>query len=490
MGAGRPLNTGSMPDGFVSRHGLGDAERRSAATRVLQSVRDAGVSTVRVSFVDQHGVPRGKVIVAGELESALENGLGITSTLLLKDTAHGTVFPVWKDDAGFGPGVMTGASDLVMVPDPVTYRELPWAPGSGWILADLYEPGGRAIPLSTRSLLGSAISRLADAGMAMVCGLEVEFAVYRVTEENLSHHQAGKPGDPPATELIAQGYQYLTEQTYDRLQPVMDLIRRHAEALGLPLRTLEAEFGPSQFEMTFQPGDPLTTADNMVLFRSMVKQVTAREGLHATFMCRPAVANAMGNGWHLHQSVRDTDSGHNLFVPADDEPLSPIGAKWLAGLLEHAVDGCLLATPTINGYKRYQPYALAPDRVQWGRDNRGAMIRSLCRSGDPASRLENRVGEPAANPYLYIGSQIIAGLDGITRGLSPPAAVEAPYDTAAGRLPDNLADAITAFDNSAFWRDTLGSTFVDYLVRIKRAEWKRFTQWVTDWEQREYFSLF
>jgi glutamine synthetase len=367
---------------------------------------------------------------------------------------------------------------------------LPWSPGTGWMPADLHDPHGRAIPFCTRTVLAGAVSRLAEAGMAMVCGLEVEFAVYRVRGENLEHHHAGRPGQPPETALIAQGYQYLTENTFDRLEPVMELIRQHAQVLSLPLRTMEAEFGPSQFEMTFEPGDPLTNADNMALFRSMVKQVCAREGLHATFMCRPGLPHAMGNGWHLHQSVVDIESGRNLFVPEPGGELSSIGGRWLAGLLARGVESCLLTTPTVNGYKRYQPYALAPDRVQWGRDNRGAMIRSLCRPGDSASRLENRVGEPAANPYLYIASQLLGGLDGVQRELAPPPPVEAPYETAAERLPDNLGDAIDRFDGSDFWRRALGQDFVDYYVHIKRAEWRRFMQWVTDWEQREYFSLY
>ncbi len=484
------MSNRSSATGFVARHGLDDPARQAAVANVLDTAREGGLHSVRIAFVDQHGVLRGKTLTAGELGSALENGVSVTSTLLLKDTSHATVFPVWGGDAGFGQGVMTGASDLVMLPDPATFRVLPWAPGSGWLLADLYHPTGEPVALSTRHVLRRAMSRLADAGMAMVCGLEVEFAVYRVTAPNLEHHHGGKPGTPPDTALLSQGYQYLTEQHYDRLEPVMELLRRNAEALGLPLRTMEAEFGPSQFEMTFHPGDPLSTADNMALFRSMVKQVCAREGYHATFMCRPGVPNAMGNGWHLHQSVRDTDSDRNLFVPADADELSPVAGKWVAGLLQHAVESCLLTTPTVNGYKRYQPFALAPDRVQWGRDNRGAMIRSLCRPGDPASRVENRVGEPAANPYLYVASQLLAGLDGVERGLAPPEPVEAPYDANVTRLPDNLADAIAAFDGSGFWRQALGAEFVDYYVHLKRAEWRRFLQWVTDWEQREYFSLF
>ncbi len=476
--------------GFATRCGLNDDARASVLSSVMECVREKGLETVRISFADQHGILRGKVILSDGLAEAMENGVAITSTLLLKDTSHATVFPVWDENAGFGPGILTGASDLVMVPDPGTFRLLPWSPGSGWMLADLYFRDGRPVHLSTRQILRNAVTRLLDDGMEMVCGLEVEFAVYRVTAPNLEHHHSGKPQQPPDTALLSHGYQYLTEQHYDCVETVMDLIRRHATDLGLPIRTLEVEFGPSQLEITFHPTGPMEAADRMVLFRSMVKQVCAREGLHATFMCRPGLNNAMGNGWHLHQSVRDSASGHNLFVPEPGGDLSSVAGRWVAGLLEHARESCLLTTPTINGYKRYQPFSLAPDRVQWGRDNRGAMIRSLCEPGNGASRVENRVGEPAANPYLYIASQLLSGVDGVERGLVPPDPVEAPYAADAERLPADLSEALRTFTGSGFWRDTLGAEFVDYYAHIKRAEWQRYMESVSDWEHREYFSLF
>jgi glutamine synthetase len=228
----------------------------------------------------------------------------------------------------------------------------------------------------------------------------------------------------------------------------------------------------------------------MVLFRSMVKQICRRHGYHATFMCRPNLLNAMGNGWHLHQSVVDRNTGDNLFVPEPGALLSEIGAWWVGGILQHAEESCVLSTPTINGYKRYQPFALAPDRIQWGKDNRGAMLRALCSSDNAASRIENRVGEPAANPYLYIASQILSGLDGVERKLTPPPAVESPYSAESRKLPVSLSDALTLFDQSTFYRSQLGEEFVDYYVHIKRSEWSRFLQTVSDWEHREYFSLF
>ena len=229
----------------------------------------------------------------------------------------------------------------------------------------------------------------------------------------------------------------------------------------------------------------------MVLFRSAVKQICRRNGYHATFMCRPRIPNVMSSGWHLHQSLRRTADGANAFTPTDaGTPLSEIGRQFLAGLIAHARGAAALSTPTINGYKRYRPYSLAPDRIIWGRDNRGAMLRVIGGPGDPGTRIENRIGEPAANPYLYFASQIWSGLDGIARKLDPGPSADAPYEAKAPTLPQTLADALAALREDACLREGLGSGFVDYFCRIKDAELARFNLDVSEWEQREYFDLF
>ncbi len=464
--------------------------------QVLKSVTDNGLETVRIVFVDQHGITRGKTLMASALEGAFKNGVSMTSTLLLKDTSHATVFPVWADDAGFGKGVMTGASDFIMKPDPATFQILPWAKKTGWMISDIFHQDGSAITFSTRRILQDAVARLRDKDMAFVCGLEVEFYVLKIEDSNLRHENENRPHDPPVTSLLSHGYQYLTENRVDELDEVMGFLQVNAQELGLGLRSMESEFGPSQFEFTFEPVSAIEAADNMVLFRNMVKQVCRRHGYHGTFMCRPDFKNSMGSGWHLHQSVIDTGTGNNLFIPdTGNRPdckngLSSIASKWIGGLLHHARASCILTTPTVNGYKRYQPFALAPDRIQWGHDNRGAMLRYLGRAGDEASRVENRVGEPAANPYLYIASQILSGIDGIENDRHAPQAVEQPYQGEGEMLPDNLSSALGAFSGSAFYREVMGDGFVDYYTHIKQAEWQRYLGAVSRWEHTEYFSTF
>jgi glutamine synthetase len=476
---------------FAERHGLWSDEQREAARRLRRIAEEKQCETIRLSFADQHGILRGKTLIASEALASLESGCGITTTLLAKDTSHKTVFPVWTAGGGFGMKEMEGAADALMVPDPTTFRMLPWSSGTGWVLCDLYFGNGKPVPFSTRQLYRSVVDRLGTRGLDFVAGLEVEFHLFKLDQAHMAPEDAGQPGRPPSVSLLSHGYQYLTEQRFDQIEPALDIIRRDVIALGLPLRSVEIEYGPSQCEFTFAPRRGLEPADNMVLFRSAVKQIAHRHGYHATFMCRPKFANVFASGWHLHQSLTWRDGGNNAFVAEDgDELLSPLARHYLAGLLAHARASTVFTTPTINGYKRYRTFSLAPDRAIWGRDNRGVMIRVLGAAGDPATRLENRIGEPAANPYLYMASQILSGLDGVDRKLDPGPSADTPYETKADFLPKSLQEAVAALDADPFFRDALGAGFVDYYVHIKKMEIERFQAEVSDWEHREYFELF
>ncbi len=476
---------------FVARHALWSDEQKEAASRLCRIVEEQKLETIRLSFPDQHGILRGKTLIASEALGSLESGCSITTTMLAKDTSHRTVFPVFTAGGGFGMKEMEGAADVLMVPDPLTFRVLPWAPTTGWLLCDIYFADGRPIPFSTRNLFRKIIDQLGARGYDFVAGLEVEFHLFKLEDARMAPEDAGQPGQPPQVSLLSHGYQYLTEQRYDLMEPALEIIRRDIVSLGLPLRSVEVEFGPSQCEFTFAPRKGLVSADNMVLFRSAVKQIARRHGYHATFMCRPKLPNVFASGWHLHQSIVARGSGDNAFTAKKGgELLSEFGRFYLAGLLQHARASTVFSTPTINGYKRYRSYSLAPDRAIWGKDNRGVMIRALGSAGDPATRLENRIGEPAANPYLYMASQIVSGLDGVDRKLEPPPSADTPYETKAEFLPKSLREAVFALKEDTFFRTALGSEFVDYYVHIKNAEIERFQAEVSDWEHREYFEMF
>jgi glutamine synthetase len=338
------------------------------------------------------------------------------------------------------------------------------------------------MPLSSRALMRRQVDKLAARGLAFVAGIEIECHILRAD----GPLPDGRPGE---RRLLNAGYQYLTELRYDELDPLLEQLRAHLQALGLPLRTMEVEFGPSQVEFTFGPATGITPADQMILIRSAVKQTCQRNGAVASFMSRPRLPNVVSSGWHLHQSLQD-ETGANVFVTdRPDGVLSPLGLSYLAGLLHHAGAACAFTTPTINGYKRYRPYTNAPTRACWASANRGAMVRVLGGPQDPGTRLENRVGEPGANPYLAMAAQIACGLDGMDRTLDPGPPADAPYEGGGGVLPRSLMEAIALMQRNACLNAAFGAFFVDYFARLKQAEIDRFQSEVTEWEHGEYFEL-
>ena len=278
----------------------------------------------------------------------------MTTTLLAKDTSHRSVFPVFTAGGGFGMPEMEGGADFLMIADPTTFRVLPWAPKTGWVLCDIYFQDGKPVPFSTRHLYRSVLRKLADAGFDYLAGLEVEFHVFKLENPRLDPADAGWPGEAPEVSLLSPGYQYLTETRFDQIEPILESVRRDVVALDLPLRSVEIELGPSQCEFTFHPQAGLAPADTMMLFRSAVKQTCRRQGYHASFMCRPKLPNVMSSGWHLHQSLRERRGGGNAFVPQDGELLSPTGPAFprrparacaRGGGVHHADDQRLQALP-------------------------------------------------------------------------------------------------------------------------------------------------
>jgi glutamine synthetase len=494
---------------FAERCGVHDAAREAQVQAAVDRIGASGVELVRVGWCDLHGFLRGKTLVAAAASRALREGIGMVSTLMLKDSSDRTVFKVFEPGGtrtlpGFGH-----ANSLVLLPDPDSLRELPWSIGSAWLRAQTWFQDGRPVELDTRRVLQRALARLHRSGLKMRCGLEVEFHIYRIRDAGaqLDPACAAWPGEPPGSlEMIHPGYSLLNEVWFDMAEAPLRIVQRTAQGLGLPLLSLELEFGPSQVEAVFDATDALTAADNMVLFRNAVKMALHRAGYHASFVCRPPFPNIMSSGWHLHQSLVETDSGCNAFrrdAPAPGSTpmdaagtLSDLGQHYLAGLLAHARGMSVFCTPTVNGYGRFRPNALAPQTAVWGRDNRGAMLRVVGECGDAATRIENRIGEPGANPYLYMAAQIHAGLDGIERKLRPPPATDEPYrapgsaGTDPAGLPTSLDEALLALADDRVLRSAFGEHFIEYFLCIKRAEAARHAEAddKEEFQRREYFS--
>jgi glutamine synthetase len=476
--------------GFVEEHGLLTKDQKSAIGGVKERLEQEGIKTVRIAWADQHGIPRGKFLSVHDFLTTFENGVDFSGATLVMDTTNHLFTPVFVAGGGFDIPEMTGFPDVVLVPDPTTFQVLPWASATAWCLSDMYFSNGKPVPFSTRAVMQRQLDRLQASGLEYIAGLEVEFYVV-VRDSPVNRIGVDQTGWPPPTFPVSvseQGYQYLSETRLAGVNDLLTILRDNLDGIGLPIRTMEDEWGPGQLEFTFDALPGIRSADAMVLFRSAVKQVCQMNGYHATFMCRPNLPNFFSSGWHLHESLRK--DGTNAFTDPT-EVLSPIGSQFLAGVLEHAIPMTVFSTPTINGYKRFRPYSFAPDRVVWAVENRGAMVRLQGGPGDEGTHLENRLGEPAANPYLYMAANIAAGLDGMEGEKTPPPAVEAdPYAADAPMLPTQLWDALDALQADSFFRGAFGDVLVDYILMMKRSEVGRFLSEVTDWEQREYFEFF
>ncbi len=478
---------------------------------LARQIQTLGLKQLRLAWCDLHGQTRAKALSPKAAMTALTQGVGMVGTLALKDTADRTAFAVFDPEFAARHPALAGASNLLLKPIEHTFKVLPWAPGTGWIQCEAFFMDGTPMGLDTRQQLRGALQRLAVHGLGLACGLEIEFHIYRLAHPNgqdaLDPGAADWPGPAPEVQMLHPGYQLLSEASLDQCHEALEIVRRTAQGLDLPLSSLEIEIGPSQFEAVFDVRDALTAADQMVLFRSSVRQALRRAGYHATFMCRPPFPKIMSSGWHLHQSLVDLRSGRNAMVRQPSSSawdlgdaravLSDLGVHYLAGLLAHAPGMTALCTSTVNGFGRFSAHAMAPQSIVWGRDNRGAAFRVVGGPGDPATRIENRLGEPAANPYLYLAAQIHAGLDGILKQLQPPPATTSPYAAQQGpsdlqrqRIPADLPEGLQALAGDAVLTEGFGADFIETYRVIKRLEQDRFDAAVDKQEfaRREYFG--
>jgi glutamine synthetase len=490
---------------FIEKHGLWSDEQRRQAEELKRRIAGENLRLVRLAWGDPHGYSRAKALAIPAFLGALSGGYNINVATTTLDSAGARTFASFTRGGGMGLDEMTGSPNLTVVPDPATFRVLPWAPGVGWILCDEYFTSGTPFHFSPRQLLRKQLQRLQQRGYRAIIGLEIEWYLLRLGEEHLTTEHVGMPGTrgrPLNTYPVEPGYHYHSESNMDLMQPVLSALAEAYEAIGLPLRSIENEWGPGQLECTFAPAEALEAADNVLLFRSATRQICRRLGYFATFMARPALPGYYSSGWHLHQSLVDAD-GANAFMPATaDHQISPLGRSFLAGLLNYAVPATVFSTPTINGYRRFRPNSLAPDRAAWAYDHRGVMVRLLGGAGDPATRLENRIGEPAANPYLFIASQIVAGLAGIDQKLDPGPSDDEPYTAPRAMLPKSLPEALDALEQEPLFRREFGEVFIDYFLRLKRTEAGRYLRSLelpggqphgdepSEWEQNEYFDFF
>ena len=435
---------------------------------LIADLRSRGVDVIRVSYPDLIGVDRGRDVLLEELESALGHGIAFCRGVY-HTTPMGDVVPVQG-------GIEAGLPDVKAVPDLTTVTDLPWEPGAVWCLADTYALGGEAAAEGPREVARQVSGKLSELGLSAVVGPELEFFL-------LEHDDSSPTGWKRYAD--APGNVYVVGRKGDP-QGVLLTMLRYLRDASLQVTAANHEFSGGQFEINLNHSDLLDAADRAFRMKSAVQEIARHEGLLATFMAKPFNEEG-GSGFHLHVSLAD-GSGTNVFGDADGtDGLSRIGRHAIAGVLAHAPALAAIHNPTINSYKRFGPDTLAPWLVDWGLDNRSAMVRIPPERG-AGSRMEVRLGDATANPYLAMASLGAAIYLGVRDELEPPRPLEGyGYDPeSAPLLPQSLGEALDALEADKDFVDALGSYFVESFVTYKRNEIERFGRFVTDWEFREY----
>jgi len=428
---------------------------------------DTPITSVRVLYPDLHGIARGKDVPIQHFDLVVEHGLCFCAAVMGTDLRH---TPVVGGEAGY--------PDLIVRPDLTTMVMLPWEPGVACCLSNI-EPAHADTPVcDPRGALARAAAVVGELGFDPIVGPELEF--FLVVR------------DPAAPNGVRRHVDNLSMvYTVGPLADPDGLVRRMTEqlaAIGLDVFAVNHEFMNSQYEINLRHSGALDAADRAFRLKTAVKDIAAQNGLHATFMGKP-FNDQGGSGTHLHLSLnRD---GANAFIdPAGDQGVSAEMGHFVAGLIEHAAALMAFLNPTINAYRRIQPDSLAPTHANWGWDNRASFVRIPPERGG-ATRIELRVGDGAANPYLGIAAVLLAGADGVRRKLMPPPAVSgdayrADQDVIGAPLPTSLDEALAALSEDTVLREGLGEEIVGTFLTMKGFELERHRAWVSDWEITEY----
>lgn len=437
--------------------------------RHMERLAAKGVDVVRVTYPDLIGTDRARDVLLDHLPSACDHGLAFCRAVY-HTSPQGDVVPV----AG---GLDAGLPDVTVRPDLATAVVLPWEPGVASCLGEVTDPAtGAPAPESPRDLLRAVLGRCAEQGLRPVVGPELEYFLLEPAPDT----PTGWRRAPETTGAV-----YTAGL---RADPANHLLRtlRLLRDLGLGVIAGNHEFDGGQYEINLTHSEALDAADRAFRFKAAVKELARTEGRMATFMAKP-YGDAGGSGFHLHLSCEDNGGRNTFDDPSGAYGLSATARHALAGIIAHAPALAALANPTVNSYKRFGPDTLAPWLIDWGLDNRSAMLRVPPERGSGA-RLELRLGDAGANPYLLIAGTIAAALLGIHAGEEPPAPLEGyGYDTTrCAALPTTLSAALDALEADTALTEVLGKDFVTSFLSYKRNEVERFQRHVTDWEFTEY----
>ena len=432
----------------------------------IKAIKDQKVEFIHLWFTDVLGFLKSFTIDVEELELAVTEGMGFDGSSI----------------QGFA---RIQESDMIAMPDPTTLQILPWRQKGALVatmFCDVVRPDGSHYEADPRWVLKRNLERAASVGYTFFVGPELEYYYFR--------------GDT-GTEVLDQGT-YFDQTTRDLSVDLRKDTVRALKRFGIQVEYSHHEVGPSQHEIDLRYTEALKMADNVMTYRMVVKEIAQENGVYATFMPKPMFGEA-GSGMHVHQSL--FKDGRNAFYDADDpHHLSATAKSYIAGVLAHAREICLVTNQWVNSYKRLVSGYEAPVYICWAHRNRSALVRvPMYKPGkENATRIELRSPDPACNPYLAFSVMLAAGLDGIERGLElPPEVATDVYEMSAdehaergiGLLPGDLDEAIRETEESELVRSALGDQVFEWFLRNKKAEWHNYHTRVTPFELEEYLPL-
>lgn len=418
-------------------------------------------------------------------------GMAKAVTIPIEQLATSVTEGRWFDGSAIEGFARVLESDMYLLPDVATFAVIPWEPARARILCDVVRPDGQPFEGDPRARLRRMLAQAAQQGMRYDVAPEIEFFLLKLGPD-------GNPQDIPFD--CGSYFDLANEATSHLWRDLMGAL----ESLGVRVESSHHEVADGQHEIDLAMQDALAAADAVMTCKEAIKAVAARHGLAATFMPKP-IAGVNGSGMHVHQRLIDIRTQRNVCADPENSEygLSEIGLRFIAGQLAHARAMCAILSPLVNSYKRLVPNFEAPVDITWGHHNQDMLVRvpRLATRRRSDVQIEIRSPDPSCNPYLAFTVLLAAGLDGMDRALEcpPPAdrrrrqapSTSGPRREPAGpRLPESLADALTALEADALLRDALGAMIADEFVDAKRQEWYDYRQQVTPWELQRYLTLF
>ncbi|WP_037503113.1 glutamine synthetase family protein [Sphingomonas jaspsi] len=439
-------------------------------------INERGIAEVECIIPDMNGIQRGKVLPANKfIKSFADRTLRIPSSVFIV-TVMGE-YPDGVDDIvpDFDP-------DYMLVPDPSTIREAPgYTTPTAYVIADAIKADGTPVRIAPREVLKSVLALYAKKGWKPVIAPELEF--YLVSKNLDPDFPLVPPtGRSGRAETASQPFGL---EALGEFEDIIEHIYDFCERANLNIDTMIHESGAAQLEVNFLHGDPLALADEVLLFKRIVRQVALDHGVYATFLAKP-MSDQPGSAMHIHQSIVDADNGRNVFSTPNGRD-SALFRSHIAGLVRLLPQVTPLFAPNVNSYRRMRPDTSAPVNVQWGSDNRSCGIRIPV--SDPANRrVENRLAGADANPYLAIATSLICGYVGMIERMQPPKSIAGNAYNRARTLPRTLEGALDRFRNCKPVKQQLGEDFFDVFYAIKEAELYAYQSVISSWE-REHLLL-